>query len=386
MRRIGASALLAAAAAFLPAVAHADYLSGMTHYDRGEYDKAFTEWNASAKDGDPRVSYWLGVLAESGRGTDKNEEKAAERFRSAADAGFPQAQSALGYMYTRGIGVDRDVQAGCGWWLLAAVQGLAPAQYGVAMCYEMGYGFEKNPDEALFWYKQAAARGSQEAQTKVNALEVAGATDRSGSEDAPVQVGDAGDAWHAPSAQVAVSESLPEEPAVSEDDALRTAVLERPERAPEPQPAPAAVQIAAAEPEPAPTSAPVQLIETRPRPTAVASARASLPATAPLAPAPAPKKATPVVHRMDAGQGAVQVWLASVFSQEQVNAEWHRLQTHYAPHIDSLAAPIVVQADTAKGHVWRIYAGPLQPAQAEDLCSFVHSSFASATCISQTYK
>lgn len=404
MRRI-ALALLATAGIVAPALAHADYLSGMQHYDRGEYEEAQKAWSASATDGDPRVRYWLGVLSESGRGTEQNATIAAEHFRAAADAGFPQAQSALGYMYSRGIGVDRDVQAGCGWWLLAAVQGLAPAQYGVAMCYELGYGFEKNSDEALFWYKQAAARGSQEAQTKVNQLEVAGA-----SSSPNLQLGalgdEAGDAY-AGSTTVAVTDA-PAAPAYAGDaysdtaysdeagastgDAVRelaqqVAAVPLPPQQPAPvmeQPvAMIATQIEPDAPtaaEPA-TAAPAAILaDAAPRPAARASIAA--PSAAPAAPQPE-LRATPVAHRMDAGAGTVQVWLASVFSESDVRSEWRRLKAHYRPYLDEVAEPIVTQADTAKGHVYRIHAGPMDPTGANQLCDFVKGSFPKATCISQ---
>jgi len=73
-----------------------------------DFEKAVRLWDAAARRGNPRAQYRLGVSYRSGRGVDKDSNKAAFWFGKAALAGDPDARYALGKLYESGRGVERD--------------------------------------------------------------------------------------------------------------------------------------------------------------------------------------------------------------------------------------------------------------------------------------
>ena len=64
--RLGGLAVLALLLA--AGSARADYQSGLTAFDAGDFRKAAAEWQASAEQGDARSQHGLGLLYDSGRG------------------------------------------------------------------------------------------------------------------------------------------------------------------------------------------------------------------------------------------------------------------------------------------------------------------------------
>jgi len=74
--------------------ANADYSSGQQAYDSGNYREAFTEWQASAKQGNADSQYELGKLYEEGLGVPQNFVLAHLYFNLAASQGNKEAREA----------------------------------------------------------------------------------------------------------------------------------------------------------------------------------------------------------------------------------------------------------------------------------------------------
>lgn len=161
-------ALLAALAA--PGVALADYSEGLEAYERGDYQGALVEWQASAVAGDARAQYRLGRLHADGHGVAQDLRAAADWFHLAADQGSVQAQHELALMYSIGRGVNQDYRQAAYWYGRLAEDGHANSQYLLAGMYEEGKGVSQDLPHAVFWYRRAAEQGLVLAQSKLGVM------------------------------------------------------------------------------------------------------------------------------------------------------------------------------------------------------------------------
>lgn len=85
------------------------------------------------------------------------------------------------------------------------------------------------------------------------------------------------------------------------------------------------------------------------------------------------------------GEGAgYRAWLSSVPVREAVDPEWARLVRRYAPLLDG-ASPIVLEAQTAQGTVYRLAAGPLELTAADGLCAEIRMRDPDRSCFVQKH-
>lgn len=99
-------------------------------YLRGDYDKARTDIEFLAHDGEPRAQYDLGLMYDQGQGVQQSDAKAMDWYERAAQQGEPRAQYNLGLMYLNGQGVPPDVVKAYYWISLSANRGNARARDG----------------------------------------------------------------------------------------------------------------------------------------------------------------------------------------------------------------------------------------------------------------
>jgi uncharacterized protein len=121
MRSFSAFLVLLLTIAALPIVA--DFGSGLTAYQKGDYATALKEWRPLAEQGDPAVQYNLGLMYVDGHGVPQDYFEAIRWFRRAADQDYAQAQHNLGAMYGAGQGVKRDYVQAYKWLNLCAAKG-----------------------------------------------------------------------------------------------------------------------------------------------------------------------------------------------------------------------------------------------------------------------
>lgn len=422
-----------AISSIFPSLALADFDAGMQAYNQKDYARAYQEWTISADEGDYRANHWLGVLYQSGTGVGVDYTRALEHYEFAAQNDYAPANHALGFLYARGIGVDRDPHQACAYWLLAAVKGISGAQYGVAMCYELGFGFDKDPEQALYWYRAAARNKFGDAASKVADLESQGY----GAQEIIAQAPPSEWQKTTPSSQEAAIKPITQAPETKtsvtvipektqtakikatttitstetvEKGAEDEVLISVPKSTP-PKPATSENNITIKEVPKAPKK-PVVIVHqqdgqnkivTEASTASLSELQAQMasklsspeassnplkttpqepPKNIPLPPIKmaALSKAAAVPSTKD--DASVRVWLASVFDEQKVTPEWHRLQRIYAPYI-TVETPIIKQADIAQGTVWRIYAGPTTPTSAQELCVHVKGLNAKYTCIIQ---
>ena len=101
----------------------ADFQSGCTAFDRGDYAAAREQWAPLAEQGDPKAQFRLGCLYAFCQGVPEDYAFALRLYRQAAEQGDADAQNNLGGMYAEGLGVARDPVQAYMWLELAATAG-----------------------------------------------------------------------------------------------------------------------------------------------------------------------------------------------------------------------------------------------------------------------
>ncbi len=149
--------------------ASADYDEGLLAYQKGDFDKAYSEWLAVAMSPSETVlpalmaetCYALGMLFWVGQGVEQNTATSAHWLLRAADLGHPGAQTKLGYLYGAGLGVQQSDFEALKWTQMAANQGDVDAQYNLGVFYRDGQGVSADTEQALKWFREAASNGDQ---------------------------------------------------------------------------------------------------------------------------------------------------------------------------------------------------------------------------------
>ena len=76
-----------------PALARADFASGLDAFDRGDYVQALSEFKSLASAGNARAEYRLGVCYAKGLGVPRNFGRAVKWLSKAADQGYARAEN-----------------------------------------------------------------------------------------------------------------------------------------------------------------------------------------------------------------------------------------------------------------------------------------------------
>jgi hypothetical protein len=110
-------------AAALPALA--DFQTGLTAFQKGDYTTAAKEWKPLADEGSAEAQFNLGLLYLDGHGVPQSDAEAVSWFRRAAEQDYTPAQHNLGAMYGSGQGVKRDYIQAYKWLNVCAAKGNA---------------------------------------------------------------------------------------------------------------------------------------------------------------------------------------------------------------------------------------------------------------------
>lgn len=104
--------------------------------------------------------------------------KDLQELLAEAESGNAEAQLELGEMYFSGKGIDRDFQKAAEWYEKAAWQGMAHAAYRLGLIYSNGLGTEKNEKKGQEWFarqvellKRAVREGDGFAAFRLGLLE-----------------------------------------------------------------------------------------------------------------------------------------------------------------------------------------------------------------------
>lgn len=111
-----------------PTSAATPYDDAVLAQDRGQWQLAFSQFQALAQQGDARSQFRLSLLYASGRGTAVNPALSVGWLRKSAAQGFVDAQTNLGSYYARGKFLAPHAVKAYAWFTIAAQNGSAEAR------------------------------------------------------------------------------------------------------------------------------------------------------------------------------------------------------------------------------------------------------------------
>lgn len=119
---------------------NASFSKGLSAYNDGDYQTAYSHWQPLATKGEAESQTRLGYLYEHGKGVEQSFDQAVTWYRKAAEQGEPAAQFNLGVMYRKGRGVTKDDKVARAWYEKAAKQGhpVAERVIEVMKAYKIG--------------------------------------------------------------------------------------------------------------------------------------------------------------------------------------------------------------------------------------------------------
>jgi TPR repeat protein len=101
----------------------ANFDTGLTAYQKGDYAAALKEWRPLADQGVAAAQFNLGLMYYEGQGLPLDFGQAAAWFTKSAEQDYAKAQYNLGAMYGIGKGVKRDYVQAYKWLNLCAAKG-----------------------------------------------------------------------------------------------------------------------------------------------------------------------------------------------------------------------------------------------------------------------
>ena len=133
----------------------------------GNYGDAMRWYERSAKAGNARAQFYLGMLFEQGHrpnsGGKPDAKSAIAWFTKAAEQGHRQAQLKLGLIYYQSTLVEKDYAEAVRWFEKAAAQSSSQAVYNLALMLVRGLGVKKDAKRAATLFEKIVDRGSHEA-------------------------------------------------------------------------------------------------------------------------------------------------------------------------------------------------------------------------------
>lgn len=135
----------------------AKYALALCYYDGvgvlSDVDKAISILIEAKKNGHAPSRLFLGMLYQNGSHVEKDEVKAFELFKSLAEEGF--YESYLANCYLTGKGCEKDYQKALEYYLVAAKKKDDEAFYQLGCIYDYGLGVEENKEKANEFYMKA---------------------------------------------------------------------------------------------------------------------------------------------------------------------------------------------------------------------------------------
>src|SRR5580700_3882873 len=101
----------------------ADFSTGLSAYQKKDYEAAVKEWRPLAEKGDAPSQFNLGLLYVDGLGVPQDYNQALTWFERSAQQDYEKAQLNLGAMYGGGKGVKRDYIQAYKWLNVCAAKG-----------------------------------------------------------------------------------------------------------------------------------------------------------------------------------------------------------------------------------------------------------------------
>ncbi|MCD8006182.1 MAG: sel1 repeat family protein [Oscillospiraceae bacterium] len=148
------------------------YYLSVKYSKDGDYEKSFGLTLRLALKGVIQAQFNCGAAYTMGKGTAKDEEKAAYWYERAAVNGDSSAQTACGIIYQNGNGVAQNHEKALFWYEKAGEAGNTDAQRWCFSAYNSGFGESIKPDsaKAIYWIEKLAEKGDVTDQMACSVL------------------------------------------------------------------------------------------------------------------------------------------------------------------------------------------------------------------------
>lgn len=153
----GATLLAAAFPGSAAELFRANFVTGQTAYQNGDYAQAIEQLTVAAEGGYVAARTLLGHIFRDGHGGDGGSEAEAH-YLQAAQRGDCAAQLSLARMYHLGSHMNPDKDKALRWYEAAAKNGSGWAQLSLASFFDQGTLVERDNVQAFFWFNILAAR------------------------------------------------------------------------------------------------------------------------------------------------------------------------------------------------------------------------------------
>lgn len=150
-----------------------DLAKGEKYEAEGDYAQAMLCYRRAAEAGDADAALRIGILYNTGRGVEKNDEERNRWYQIAADRGQAHAMYILGSWYEYGgkEGYPLDYAKAAALYAPTAAKGSANAQYHLGKLYARGDGVKKDLQKALILFYAAAQQGHELAAARLAEME-----------------------------------------------------------------------------------------------------------------------------------------------------------------------------------------------------------------------
>ncbi|MDH4098618.1 MAG: hypothetical protein OEU87_09925 [Nitrospira sp.] len=135
----------------MPQIAEAGLDTGISAFEKGDYQTAHQELRPLAENGDPKAQYYIGLMLYSGKGVTPDAVEALNWIKPAAEKGIADAQYIYALLlegaHTGPVGKAEAIQ----WLTLASDQGHVDAQMKLADRHLRGDGVRIDLAQAYMW-------------------------------------------------------------------------------------------------------------------------------------------------------------------------------------------------------------------------------------------
>lgn len=135
----------------IPQIAGAGLDSGISAFERGDYQTAHQELRPLAESGNPKAQYYIGLMAYSGKGVAPDSAEAIKWIKPAAENGMADAQYIYALLLEGGTPGPAGKIEAIKWFTLASDQGHVDAQMKLVDRYSRGDGIKPNLVQAYTW-------------------------------------------------------------------------------------------------------------------------------------------------------------------------------------------------------------------------------------------
>ena len=130
------------------------FSEGQKAFDAGDYERAISQWQISASDGNATAATNIAKMFRNGVGVVQNHQTAIEWFLVGHRLGSAESSYNLAIAYDQGMGgVQQNEKVAFSYYHASAKRGHSDAQYNLGLRYAGGTGVQPNLTLSYMWFE-----------------------------------------------------------------------------------------------------------------------------------------------------------------------------------------------------------------------------------------